>query len=169
VTLTILEGSTFCICDDRGDVGDETSGFFAYDTRFLSRFRLTINGERRRRQTRNGAFYFNVLTTVIRVLATRRERADGALGGVVVDGDAGVVEEKGEAVPAAKGVAHGLGKLALAGDAGELLLAPGSERQNARTALLLTHGQAALERLAVNRPFDVVELADLLQGASGDG
>jgi len=46
VTLTILEGSTFCICDDRGDVGDETSGFFAQDTRFLSLFRLTINGER---------------------------------------------------------------------------------------------------------------------------
>jgi glycogen debranching enzyme len=46
VTLTILEGSTFCICDDRGDVGDETSGFFAHDTRFLSVFRLTINGER---------------------------------------------------------------------------------------------------------------------------
>ena len=46
MAFTILEGATFCICDDRGDVGDETSGFFAFDTRFLSRFRLTINGER---------------------------------------------------------------------------------------------------------------------------
>jgi glycogen debranching enzyme len=44
--LTILEGSTFCICDDEGDVGDETSGFFAHDTRFLSLYRLTINDER---------------------------------------------------------------------------------------------------------------------------
>ena len=43
MALTILEGSTFCICDDRGDVGGETSGFFAHDTRFLSIFRLTIN------------------------------------------------------------------------------------------------------------------------------
>jgi len=42
--FTILEGSTFCICDDLGDVGTETSGFFADDTRFLSRLRLTING-----------------------------------------------------------------------------------------------------------------------------
>ena len=42
--LTILEGSTFCICDDIGDVGDETSGFFAEDTRFLSRLKLTVNG-----------------------------------------------------------------------------------------------------------------------------
>ncbi len=46
MALTILEGSTFCICDDRGDVGEDTSGFFAHDTRFLSVLRLTINGER---------------------------------------------------------------------------------------------------------------------------
>jgi glycogen debranching enzyme len=42
--FTILEGSTFCICDDIGDVGHETSGLFAEDTRFLSRLRLTLNG-----------------------------------------------------------------------------------------------------------------------------
>jgi len=46
MALTILEGSTFCICDDRGDVGEETSGFFAHDTRFLSVLRVTINGKR---------------------------------------------------------------------------------------------------------------------------
>ena len=38
--LTILEGSTFCICDDIGDVGEATSGFFTQDTRFLSRLCL---------------------------------------------------------------------------------------------------------------------------------
>jgi glycogen debranching enzyme len=42
--FTILEGSTFCICDDLGDVGEETSGLFADDTRFLSRLKLTLNG-----------------------------------------------------------------------------------------------------------------------------
>jgi glycogen debranching enzyme len=45
VALTILEGSTFCICDERGDIWQETGGFFADDTRFLSLFRLTVNGE----------------------------------------------------------------------------------------------------------------------------
>jgi glycogen debranching enzyme len=45
-SLTILEGSTFCICDERGDIGGETSGFFSRDTRHLSLLRLTINGER---------------------------------------------------------------------------------------------------------------------------
>jgi glycogen debranching enzyme len=42
--LTILEGSTFCISDDRGDIAAQTSGFFAHDTRFLSRLVLTVGG-----------------------------------------------------------------------------------------------------------------------------
>ncbi|HSP73229.1 MAG TPA: glycogen debranching N-terminal domain-containing protein, partial [Gaiellaceae bacterium] len=46
MTLTVLEGSTFCICDDLGDVDGETTGFFAEDTRFLSLLRLTVNGAR---------------------------------------------------------------------------------------------------------------------------
>ena len=37
MALTILEGSTFCICDERGDIDGETQGLFADDTRFLSR------------------------------------------------------------------------------------------------------------------------------------
>jgi glycogen debranching enzyme len=57
--LRILEGSTFCICDDRGDIGDETSGFFAQDTRFLSTLRLTINGERPRLLTSAKVEYFS--------------------------------------------------------------------------------------------------------------
>ena len=44
MTLTILEGSTFCICDEIGDVSEETSGLFAEDTRFLSKLKLTVNG-----------------------------------------------------------------------------------------------------------------------------
>ena len=42
--LTILEGSTFCICDDRGDIAAQTSGFFKHDTRFLSRLVLRVGG-----------------------------------------------------------------------------------------------------------------------------
>ena len=44
--LTILEGSTFCISDERGDLAGDTGGLFAQDTRRLSRFVLTINGQR---------------------------------------------------------------------------------------------------------------------------
>jgi glycogen debranching enzyme len=45
-TLTILEGSTFCVCDEGGDVGSGTSGLFAADTRFLSRLELRLDGRR---------------------------------------------------------------------------------------------------------------------------
>jgi glycogen debranching enzyme len=44
--LTILEGATFCICDELGDFVSDTHGFFADDTRFLSRLVLLLNGER---------------------------------------------------------------------------------------------------------------------------
>ena len=46
MALTILEGSTFCVSDERGDISDPVMGLFADDTRFLSRWILTINGER---------------------------------------------------------------------------------------------------------------------------
>jgi glycogen debranching enzyme len=46
VTLTILEGSTFCLCDELGDVNGGLDGLYAHDTRFLSTLRLTINGAR---------------------------------------------------------------------------------------------------------------------------
>ena len=48
MSLTVLDGSTFCVCDERGDVDGlaTASGFFASDTRFLSRSLLTLGGER---------------------------------------------------------------------------------------------------------------------------
>jgi glycogen debranching enzyme len=42
--LTILEGATFCVCDESGDIDEDIAGFFSIDTRFLSRLRLTIDG-----------------------------------------------------------------------------------------------------------------------------
>jgi glycogen debranching enzyme len=44
--LTILEGSTFCVSDELGDIVEETAGFFAWDTRFLSRLVLRVDGAR---------------------------------------------------------------------------------------------------------------------------
>jgi glycogen debranching enzyme len=46
MALTILEGSTFCVSDERGDIAEPVMGLFASDTRFLSRWVLTINGAR---------------------------------------------------------------------------------------------------------------------------
>ena len=46
MTLTILDGSTFCICADDGAIQEGSQGFYADDTRVLSRLGLTVNGER---------------------------------------------------------------------------------------------------------------------------
>ena len=44
-TVTLVEGATFCICARNGDIkpGAE-QGLFFRDTRFLSRFQLTVDG-----------------------------------------------------------------------------------------------------------------------------
>jgi glycogen debranching enzyme len=47
--VQILDGNTFVVSDDRGDVEaslTDTTGLFSADTRFLSKWVLTINGER---------------------------------------------------------------------------------------------------------------------------
>jgi glycogen debranching enzyme len=59
VTLRILEGSNFCLCDDRGDFVDATHGFFTQDTRFLARLNLTLNGKRPQLLTSNNVDYFS--------------------------------------------------------------------------------------------------------------
>ncbi|HZR95926.1 MAG TPA: glycogen debranching N-terminal domain-containing protein [Gaiellaceae bacterium] len=48
MAMTILDGSTFCVCDEHGDVEGKASatGFFASDTRFLSRAVLLVDGSR---------------------------------------------------------------------------------------------------------------------------
>jgi glycogen debranching enzyme len=43
--MTVLEGATFCVSDEAGDIAAATHGFFTHDTRFLSRLRVTIDGE----------------------------------------------------------------------------------------------------------------------------
>jgi glycogen debranching enzyme len=48
-TVKILDGNTFVVSDDRGDIDASPSsptGLFALDTRFLSKWVLTINGTR---------------------------------------------------------------------------------------------------------------------------
>lgn len=48
-TVSILEGNTFVVSDRHGDIDaspTDTTGLFAWDTRYLSRWLLTINGAR---------------------------------------------------------------------------------------------------------------------------
>src|SRR3954452_25514127 len=57
--LRILEGATFCICDELGDLHGNVEGLFADDTRFLSCLRLTVNGERPLLLTSDKIEYFS--------------------------------------------------------------------------------------------------------------
>ena len=46
LTLTLVEGSTFCISEAGGDIlADRAQGLFVRDTRVLSRWELTVGGE----------------------------------------------------------------------------------------------------------------------------
>jgi hypothetical protein len=46
--VTILDGNTFVVSDSCGDIEaslTDPTGLFSFDTRFLSRWILTVNGE----------------------------------------------------------------------------------------------------------------------------
>src|SRR6187551_3933099 len=48
-TVRILDGNTFVVCDERGDIeasATEPTGLFSFDTRFISRWVLTFDGQR---------------------------------------------------------------------------------------------------------------------------
>jgi glycogen debranching enzyme len=80
VAQTILDGSTFCIRDERGDLCETTHGLFADDTRFLSKLRLTIDGERPLLLSSGTVEYFSAaffLRTASNELAIKRERFVG--------------------------------------------------------------------------------------------
>src|SRR6476619_2155228 len=47
--VQILDGNTFVVSDSRGDIeasSTDPTGLFSFDTRFLSTWILTVNGER---------------------------------------------------------------------------------------------------------------------------
>jgi glycogen debranching enzyme len=60
-TAKILDGSTFVLCDASGDIdpaSDEPVGLFALDTRYLSRWVLTIDGQRMHPLSTDDQYYF---------------------------------------------------------------------------------------------------------------
>ncbi|MBX5467250.1 MAG: amylo-alpha-1,6-glucosidase [Firmicutes bacterium] len=57
--LTIHQGGTFLVCDLGGEIGQGwEEGLYAADTRFLSRYRLTINGLAWQQVTSSATSYF---------------------------------------------------------------------------------------------------------------
>ncbi|HEX7096996.1 MAG TPA: glycogen debranching N-terminal domain-containing protein [Acidimicrobiales bacterium] len=59
--VTILDGNTFVVCDRRGDIeasATDPTGLFSFDTRFLSQWVLTIDGERLQALSTDNVQYF---------------------------------------------------------------------------------------------------------------
>jgi hypothetical protein len=69
-----------------------------------------------------------------RVLPVERNRADGALDGIVVEFDATVIDEARQALPARQSVADGLCKFAFLADQTEFYAQPRLERGDQGTA-----------------------------------
>src|SRR5437867_13249513 len=62
-TISVLEGNNFVVSDLRGDIDaspTEALGLFAWDTRFLSRWLLTVDGQRPNVLSTDDLDYFSV-------------------------------------------------------------------------------------------------------------
>jgi glycogen debranching enzyme len=60
-TVKILDGNTFVVSDDRGDIEaslTDPTGLFSFDTRFLSKWVLTVDGERLNALSTDDLHYF---------------------------------------------------------------------------------------------------------------
>ncbi|SCE83829.1 Glycogen debranching enzyme (alpha-1,6-glucosidase) [Micromonospora viridifaciens] len=72
-TVRILDGNTFIVSEDTGDIEatpSEPTGLFAIDTRFLSKWVLTVNGERLTSLSYDDLQYFEARFFLVPGLAT---------------------------------------------------------------------------------------------------
>ncbi|GGM18846.1 MULTISPECIES: amylo-alpha-1,6-glucosidase [Micromonospora] len=72
-TIRILDGNTFVVSEDTGDIEatpSEPTGLFSIDTRFLSRWVLTINGERLNALSYDDLQYYEARFFLVPGLAT---------------------------------------------------------------------------------------------------
>src|SRR5215472_3850653 len=61
--VSILDGNTFVVSDQSGDIDatpTDTTGLFSYDTRFLSKWLLTVNGQKPNSLSTDDLQYFSV-------------------------------------------------------------------------------------------------------------
>jgi glycogen debranching enzyme len=71
--VKILDGNTFVVSDDRGDIEaspTDPSGLFSYDTRFLSTWVLTVDGQRLNRLSVDDLHYFETRFFLVPAMGT---------------------------------------------------------------------------------------------------
>jgi hypothetical protein len=103
-----------------------------------------------------------------RVLPVERDRADGALDGVVVELDAAIVDEARQALPARQGIADGRSKLAFLADQAEFCAQPWLDRVGQGTAFQGSDRSALLGTSAPDIFLDGVEPGNPLERFAGD-
>ena len=85
-TVSILDGNTFVVSDLRGDINatpTDTTGLFAYDTRFLSRWLLTVNGQTPNPLSTDDLQYFSAQFFMV-----------PATGTIYVDADLSIIRQR---------------------------------------------------------------------------
>ena len=90
--VRILEGNTFVVSDERGDIeasSMDPTGLFSYDTRFLSTWTLTVDGERLNALSTDDLQYYEAQFFLVPGTGTVYANADLPEG--AVDRDAYVV------------------------------------------------------------------------------
>src|SRR5215472_12083786 len=78
--VSILEGDTFVVSDRRGDISifpEEAQGLFQGDTRYLSRWVLTVNGAAPNPLSTDDVNYFS--SQIFRVVGTGSIQLDYAI------------------------------------------------------------------------------------------
>lgn len=83
-TVNILNGNRFMICSRVGDISEDSHGVFADDTRFLSLYKATINGEIPSILTSNNTTHYSAsfyLTNPKLVMVTGRRKVGNRRGG----------------------------------------------------------------------------------------
>ena len=101
-------------------------------------------------------------------MAAHDEGANLPLGCVVGHAQPTIVEEARECHPSGEAVGDGLGDLALPGELGALFAQPSLQRDDERTAALVTHAQAFLWGDAVDLALDGEQGVDALNRFNGN-
>src|SRR5205814_9252253 len=71
--VSALDGNTFVVCDRRGDIeasATDPTGLFSFDTRFLSKWVLTIDGARLTALSTADLHYFETRFFLVPALGT---------------------------------------------------------------------------------------------------
>src|ERR1700722_14302744 len=103
-----------------------------------------------------------------RVFPAERDRADGALDGVVVEFDAAVIDKARQAFPARQSVSDGLGKLAFLADQTEFCTQPWLKSVDQGTAFLGSDRSALLGTSAPDIFLNRVEPGNPFERFAGD-